>query len=147
MHCTTASRVCTCVWSHNPDVWSVLRKRSEALNLVKMTALDPSYSVYFCGNLHPPLVYINQHKALVVSPSYLVVITTNIPASKMTDKMKRRSSKELRSCFFSGISFHGSRTALWSVFVCANEQIIQTIRGLELLAVNSLVQMCSWPVR
>jgi hypothetical protein len=78
MHCATASRLCTCVLWYNPDVWSVLRKTSEALNLVEMTALDPSYSVYFCGNLHSPPVYINQPKAPVLSPSYVVVNTTNI---------------------------------------------------------------------
>jgi len=52
--------------------------------MVEITALDPSYSIYLCGNLQPSLVYIKQPKAHVVSPGYLVVITINIPASKMT---------------------------------------------------------------
>ena len=56
-------------------------------------------------------------------------------------------SKKMRSCLITGISFHGSRVALWSVFQCVNEQIIQTLRGLVLLTVDPLVLLCSWPVR
>jgi hypothetical protein len=59
-------------------------EQERSLKLVEMTALDPAYSVYLCGNLQPPLVYINQPKALVVRPGYLVVITTNMRANKMT---------------------------------------------------------------
>jgi hypothetical protein len=57
------------------------------------------------------------------------------------------SSKELRSGLISGISCHGSRMAVWSVFGCVTERIIQTLRGLEMLAVDRLVHLISWAVR
>lgn len=53
----------------------------------------------------------------------------------------------MRSGLIRGISCHGSRMALLSVFGCVTEQTTRNIRGLELSAVDPLVHLCSWPVR